>query len=369
MDQLDKDQFTLSGTIDLKCQHDENDPIIVKTDDALGHKFPDESDSANWVETDPATCDKDGVETLYCIRCHGTEEGGTKTRAILSANVPHTLGDLITEEPTCEKTGRTYRVCSVCGAEVEESTIPKLDHVFENYVKDDNPACQDQTETGTCTRIGCGKTDTRTISGPLSPHKFTTWTGTGISVSGQHLYYESTCDTCHTEKKEINIADKKLDELDEALNGDPLTATDKELENIEILYNGAKAAIEVLGYANKYLGTSFDTEKYTERLNGMTDRYNKFEHESLQRGYEAAASEAIKTAHETIDNKSPSEMTDDEMKKVIGAYVAADTAVGKLDDGRAKKTELQAKLAELKKTLRRSNPSMPRRSLKAFGTI
>lgn len=351
VNQLDKDQFTLSGKIDLKCQHDENDPIVVKTDDALGHKFPDESDSANWVETDPATCDKDGVETLYCIRCHGTEEGGTKTRAILSANVPHTLGDLITEEPTCEKTGRTYRVCSVCGAEVEESTIPKLNHDFQNYVKDDNPACQDQTETGTCTRIGCGKTDTRTISGPLSPHKFTTWTGTGISVSGQYLYYKSTCDTCHTAEKEINIADKKLDELDEALNGDPLTATDKELENIGILYNGAKAAIEVLGYANKYLGTSFDTEKYTERLNGMTDRYNKFEHESLQRGYEAAASEAIKTAHETIDNKSPSEMTDDEMKKVIGAYVAADTAVGKLDDGRAKKTELQAKLAELKKTV------------------
>lgn len=107
----------------------------------------------------------------------------------------------------------------------------------------------------------------------------------------------------------------------------------------------------MLGYANKYLGISFDTEKYTKRLNGMTDRYNKFEHESLQRGYEAAASEAIKTAHETIDNKSPSEMTDDEMKKVIGAYVAADTAVGKLDDGRAKKTELQAKLAELKKTV------------------
>lgn len=318
-----------------------------ETKPAKGHDFT----GANWEETTPATCDKDGVETLYCIRCHGTEEGGTKTRAILSANVPHTLGDLITEEPTCEKTGRTYRVCSVCGAEVEESTIPKLDHVFENYVKDDNPACQDQTETGTCTRIGCGKTDTRTISGPLSPHKFTTWTGTGISVSGQYLYYESTCDTCHTAKKEINIADKKLDELDEALNGDPLTATDKELENIGILYNGAKAAIEVLGYANKYLGTSFDTEKYTKRLNGMTDRYNKFEHESLQRGYEAAASEAIKTAHETIDNKSPSEMTDDEMKKVIGAYVAADTAVGELDDGRAKKTELQAELAELKKTV------------------
>lgn len=350
-DQLDKDQFTLSGTIDLKCQHDENDPIIVKTDDALGHKFPDESDSANWVETDPATCDKDGVETLYCIRCHGTEEGGTQTRLIPHGNVQHDWEFKKTVEPTCTEGGYDLSECKVCHTTKKENITAVLGHDFQNYVKDDNPACQDQTETGTCTRIGCGKTDTRTISGPLSPHKFTTWTGTGISVSGQYLYYESTCDTCHTEKKEINIADKKLDELDEALNGDPLTATDKELENIGILYNGAKAAIEVLGYANKYLGTSFDTEKYTERLNGMTDRYNKFEHESLQRGYEAAASEAIKTAHETIDNKSPSEMTDDEMKKVIGAYVAADTAVGKLDDGRAKKTELQAELAELKKTV------------------
>lgn len=344
-DQLDKDQFTLSGTIDLKCQHDENDPIIVKTDDALGHKFPDESDSANWVETDPATCDKDGVETLYCIRCHGTEEGGTQTRLIPHGNVQHDWEFKKTVEPTCTEGGYDLSECKVCHTTKKENITAVLGHDFQNYVKDDNPACQDQTETGTCTRIGCGKTDTRTISGPLSPHKFTTWTGTGISVSGQYLYYESTCDTCHTEKKEINIADKKLDELDEALNGDPLTATDKELENIGILYNGAKAAIALM----KQVGVNVD--KYNERLNAMSDRYEKFEHESLQRGYEAAASEAIKTAHETIDNKSPSEMTDDEMKKVIGAYVAADTAVGKLDDGRAKKTELQAELAELKKTV------------------
>lgn len=344
-DQLDKDQFTLLGKIDLKCQHDENDPIVVKTDDALGHKFPDESDSANWVETDPATCDKDGVETLYCIRCHGTEEGGTQTRLIPHGNVQHDWEFKKTVEPTCTEGGYDLSECKVCHTTKKENITAVLGHDFQNYVKDDNPACQDQTETGTCTRIGCGKTDTRTISGPLSPHKFTTWTGTGISVSGQYLYYESTCDTCHTEKKEINIADKKLDELDEALNGDPLTATDKELENIGILYNGAKAAIALM----KQVGVNVD--KYNERLNAMSDRYEKFEHESLQRGYEAAASEAIKTAHETIDNKSPSEMTDDEMKKVIGAYVAADTAVGKLDDGRAKKTELQAELAELKKTV------------------
>lgn len=341
VDQLDKDQFTLLGTIDLKCQHDENDPIVVKTDDALGHDF----EGAKWIETDPATCDKDGVETLYCIRCHGTEEGGTQTRLIPHGNVQHDWEFKKTVEPTCTEGGYDLSECKVCHTTKKENITAALDHDFQNYVKDDNPACQDQTETGTCTRIGCGKTDTRTISGPLSPHKFTTWTGTGISVSGQYLYYESTCDTCHTETKKINVAEKKLDELDEALNGDPLTATDKELENIGILYNGAKAAIALM----KQVGVNVD--EYNERLNAMSDRYEKFEHELLQRGYETAASEAIKTAHETIDNKSPSEMTDDEMKKVIGAYVAADTAVGKLDDGRAKKTELQAELAELKKTV------------------
>ena len=312
-----------------------------ETKPANGHDFT----GANWEETTPATCDKDGVETLYCIRCHGTEEGGTQTRLIPHGNVQHDWEFKKTVEPTCTEGGYDLDECKVCHTTKKENITAALGHDFQNYVKDDNPACQDQTETGTCTRIGCGKTDTRTISGPLSPHKFTTWTGTGISVSGQYLYYESTCDTCHTEKKKINIADKKLDELDEALNGDPLTATDKELENIGILYNGAKAAIALM----KQVGVNVD--KYNERLNAMSDRYEKFEHESLQRGYEAAASEAIKTAHETIDNKSPSEMTDDEMKKVIGAYVAADTAVGKLDDGRAKKTELQAELAELKKTV------------------
>ena len=312
-----------------------------ETKPANGHDFT----GANWEETTPATCDKDGVETLYCIRCHGTEEGGTQTRLIPHGNVQHDWEFKKTVEPTCTEGGYDLYECKVCHTTKKENITAALGHDFQNYVKDANPACQDQTETGTCTRIGCGKTDTRTISGPLSPHKFTTWTGTGISVSGQYLYYESTCDTCHTEKKKINIADKKLDELDEALNGDPLTATDKELENIGILYNGAKAAIALM----KQVGVNVD--KYNERLNAMSDRYEKFEHESLQRGYETAASEAIKTAHETIDNKSPSEMTDDEMKKVIGAYVAADTAVGKLDDGRAKKTELQAELAELKKTV------------------
>lgn len=319
-----------------------------ETKPANGHDFT----GANWEETTPATCDKDGVETLYCIRCHGTEEGGTQTRLIPHGNVQHDWEFKKTVEPTCTEGGYDLSECKVCHTTKKENITAALGHDFQNYVKDDNPACQDQTETGTCTRIGCGKTDTRTISGPLIPHEFTKWEGTTkVPIINEYLYYESTCDICQTETKKINIADKKLDDLDEALDGDPLTATDDELLEVDGLYNGAKAAITVLEYANKHLHTSFNTEKYTERLDEMTDRYKKFEHESLQRGNEKAASEAIKTAHETIDNKDPSEMTNDEMKEVIGAYVAASAAVGQLDDGRAKKTELQAELAELKKTV------------------
>lgn len=307
--------------------------------------------------------DKSGSDTIKKIGEHlGDEKLSLSMDITLTCNhepikvvVPrtgneHQWGEVHTKEATCEEDGKTSQVCKICNTEKILATTPKLNHDFQNYVKDDNPACEEQTATGHCTR--CGGADTKVTSAALVPHKFTKWEGTTkVPIINEYLFYESTCDICQTATKEINIADKKLDDLDEALDGDPLTATDDELLKVDGLYNGAKAAITALEYANEHWHTSFNTEKYTERLNGMTDRYKKFEHESLQRGCEKTASEAIKKAHETIDNKDPSEMTNDEMKEVIGAYVAASAAVGQLDDGRAKKTELQAELAELKKTV------------------
>ena len=349
--QLGNDKFTLPFDVPLTCEHDENNPIVVETGKATGHKFPDENDPKNWVETKKPTCTEDGVETLTCIgACKGEEKGGVKTRKITHEDVKHQWGEEQRSEPTCTANGEIYQICKVCGAKNTIEILAALGHDYQNYVDDGNPACEEQTATGHCTR--CGGADTKVTSAALVPHKFTKWEGTTkVPIINEYLYYESTCDICQTEPKRINIADKKLDDLDEALDGDPLTATDDELLEVDGLYNGAKAAITVLEYANKHLHTSFNTEKYTERLDEMTDRYKKFEHESLQRGCEKTASEAIKKAHETIDNKDPSEMTNDEMKEVIGAYVAASAAVGQLDDGRAKKTELQAELAELKKTV------------------
>lgn len=81
-----------------------------ETKPAKGHDFT----GANWEETTPATCDKDGVETLYCIRCHGTEEGGTQTRLIPHGNVQHDWEFKKTVEPTCTEGGYDLSECKVC---------------------------------------------------------------------------------------------------------------------------------------------------------------------------------------------------------------------------------------------------------------
>lgn len=308
---------------------------------ALGHDF----EEAEWVVTKPATCEEDGVETLTCTRCNGNEDGGTMTRDIPHGNVKHQWGEEQRSEPTCTANGEIYQICKVCGAKNTIEILAALGHDYQNYVDDGNPACQDQTETGTCTRIGCGKTDTRTISGPLSPHKFTTWTGTGISVSGQYLYYESTCDTCHTETKRINVAEKKLDELDKALDKDPTQMSNSELTDIVALYNAAKAAISLMDK----VGVNVDS--YQKRLDDMKARYDAVQHESEQRLALAAAKEAVKQAEDLINGKDPANMSNEDMAAVIAAYTAAETAVNQLDDSNAGKAALKTRLAALKKTV------------------
>ena len=308
---------------------------------ANGHDFT----GANWEETTPATCDKDGVETLYCIHCHGTEEGGTQTRLIPHGNVQHDWEFKKTVEPTCTEDGYELYECTVCHTTKEENIKKALGHDFQNYVNDGKPACEDQTETGTCTRIGCGKTDTRTISGPLSPHEFTKWEGTGREISGEYLYYESTCDICHEKTKRINVAEKKLDELDKALDKDPTQMSDSELTEIVALYNAAKAAISLMDK----VGVNVDS--YQKRLDDMKTRYDAVQHESEQRLALAAAKEAVKQAEDLINGKDPANMSNEDMAAVIAAYTAAETAVNQLDDSNAGKAALKTRLAALKKTV------------------
>lgn len=340
--QLGNDKFTLTFDVPLTCEHDENNPIVVETGKAAGHKFPDENDPANWIETKKPTCTEDGVETLTCTRCGGEEDGGIKTRAIPHGNVKHQWGEEQRSEPTCTANGEIYQICKVCGAKNTIEILAALGHDYQNYVDDGNPACEEQTATGHCTR--CGESDTRVTSAALVPHKFTEWT-VDQEFLGQALYYKSTCNICHEETKRINVAEKKLDELDKALDKDPTQMSNSELTDIVTLYNAAKAAISLMDK----VGVNVDS--YQKRLDDMKTRYDAVQHESEQRLALAAAKEAVKRAEDLINGKDPANMSNEDMADVIVAYTAAETAVNQLDGSNAGKAELKTRLAALKKTV------------------
>lgn len=331
-------QYTYSRNITLTCKEKTKDSIK-----ALEHSFPDEDNPKNWVETKPATCEEDGVETLTCTRCNGEEDGGIKTRPIPHGNVAHQWVMIGSVAATCEEEGYDLYECSVCKTTKKEKTAEKLSHLFTNYVDDRKPACQPQSKTATCDRPGCNATDTQT-SAALVPHEFTEWT-VDQELLGQALYYKSTCNICHEETKRINVAEKKLDELDKALDKDPTQMSNSELTDIVALYNAAKAAISLMDK----VGVNVDS--YQKRLDDMKTRYDAVQHESEQRLALAAAKEAVKQAEELINGKDPANMSNEDMAAVIAAYTAAETAVNQLDDSNAGKAELKTRLAALKKTV------------------
>ena len=331
-------EYTFSKNITLTCKEKPKEPIK-----ALEHDFPDEDDPKNWVETKKPTCTEDGVETLTCTRCDGKEDGGIKTRAIPHGNVAHQWVKIDSVAATCEEEGYDLYECSVCKTTKKEKTAEKLSHLFTNYVDDGKPACQPQSKTATCDRPGCNATDTQT-SAALVPHEFTEWT-VDQEFLGQALYYRSTCNICHEETKRINVAEKKLDELDKALDKDPTQMSNSELTEIVALYNAAKAAISLMDK----VGVNVDS--YRKRLDDMKTRYDAVQHESEQRLALAAAKEAVKQAEDLINGKDPANMSNEDMAAVIAAYTAAETAVNQLDDSNAGKAALKTRLAALKKTV------------------
>ena len=334
-------QYTFSKDVTLTCKEKTKEPIK-----ALEHDFPDEDDPKNWVVTKPATCEEDGVETLTCTRCNGEEDGGIKTRAIPHGNVKHQWGEEQRSEPTCTADGEIYQICKVCGTKNTIEVLAALGHDYQNYVDDGNPACEEQTATGHCTR--CGEPDTK-VTGPATmDHQFTKWTGTD-EIFGVATYYESTCDICHKAKKRINAleyaAEKAVSSLEKSLQKDPADMSDEELAAVVSGYAAAKTAIDAAKSAD------INVTEYENRLNALESKYEKAKHESEQRLALAAAKEAVKQAEDLINGKDPANMSNEDIAAVIAAYTAAETAVNQLDDSNAGKAELKTRLAALKKTV------------------
>lgn len=108
---------------------------------------------------------------------------GTKTKEFA---IKHELSAVDAKASTCQKNGhKAYWYCEVCdkyfsdGQGLNETTIDKLklpleDHVFKNYVNDNNAACtEDATKTAVC-EYGCGAKDTVTVPDTALGHKWET---------------------------------------------------------------------------------------------------------------------------------------------------------------------------------------------------
>lgn len=79
--------------------------------------------------------------------------------------------EAVQTRPTCTEDGYTTYTCE-CGDSYVADEIPAFGHDFINYQSDDNYTCEeDGTETGVCSRTGCGETDTRTKEGSAS-HRY-----------------------------------------------------------------------------------------------------------------------------------------------------------------------------------------------------
>lgn len=140
----------------------------------------------------------DGWKVWRCTVCN------TELRRDKIGAKPHQYGDPITVKPTCEKGGKTYQKCSVCGDEhVIETTAP-LGHSTDGvkWTKGDNSnvgwvvnqpyPCADGTKTRECDI--CHEKETVTV--PVTEaHQLTDW----------EVTVEPTCTTTGTRVKKCTV--------------------------------------------------------------------------------------------------------------------------------------------------------------------
>lgn len=243
------------------------------TSPALGHNL------TGWI-VEPATCTTAGKRYKACQRdgCNYEEVDEDYTKENPALGHDFEGAEWIIEPATCTTAGKRYQVCQHegCTEENVDPTYaeehPALGHVWGEYVDDDKPGCQQQTETAHCTREGCTATDTRNLpnfgaDGNPLPHKYTKYTVTAEAF-GVPVTYESYCDYCHGARKEFTVADKdaRVDtETKTAMNNvklDDKSADDyvnavinKALQNAQDAVKNAKTKEEALAALDQISST------------------------------------------------------------------------------------------------------------------
>lgn len=159
----------------------------------------------------PATCTEKGWIDYKCSAHPGC---GVTDRVELPAT-GHT--ETLEYTPaTCDETGSTKMVCSVCGDTIKEEEIPALGHLYgEGTVT--NATCKDTGKIKyTCTRENCGATHETVIATNANAHQYATVvTDSTCTVAGSVVTKCSLCGKITT--------DKKLPKLEHSWNGGETT--------------------------------------------------------------------------------------------------------------------------------------------------
>lgn len=135
----------------LKVKYCSDCEEILETEviEELGHSF------TNYISNNDAGLCTDGTKTSKCDRCDETDTVTDEGTGVHDIRLEHEI------KATCKKNGYSGdKVCSVCGKIFEKGhVIEDGDHVFENYVSNDDATCtQDGTKTRKCSECELSET-------------------------------------------------------------------------------------------------------------------------------------------------------------------------------------------------------------------
>lgn len=298
----------------------------------LGHNLTD------WI-IKPETCTTAGKRYKACQRngCNYEEVNEDYAKEHPALGHDFEGAEWIIEPATCTTAGKRYQVCQHegCTEEKVDPTYaeehPALGHAWGEYVDDDKPGCQQQTETAHCTREGCTATDTRNLpnfgsDGNPLPHKFTKYEKyyetKDVPLVGEVKYlagYTSTCDYGCGETK-------KYDVLDSEVAADGLT--DTAMDSIKLADKTAdEYATAIVNEALTNAQNAVKNAKSKDEAIAALDQISSTVRSELRNGIKVSVKIAGKDVNTTV--KFTDEQLDDALRPLDEAI---DSLKSTLDD-------------------------------------
>ena len=139
----------------------------------------------------PATEEMDGLNAYQCEKCGWEYE-------IVWPRTGHSWSEwVVTEEPTCTKTGSHYRACHLHGLHVESAAIPAAGHDYRLSRESATTCVEDGIDTYKCSR--CGDSYSKTGVPALGHHYDIVGSTATCENDGVNSYSCLRCGNIHAE--------------------------------------------------------------------------------------------------------------------------------------------------------------------------